>query len=82
LDWALPYLHRENLATCWTVTNLPGIPPASCKLSVNPPVRLRSIQKEQLLRLADLPHPIIAAPEAQLAQWDDTQPRKYFIYRP
>jgi len=60
----------KNLASCWTVTNLPGIPPASCKLNVS--VLGTPVLNAQgtAIAPAGLPTPVIVAPEAQLAQWD------------
>jgi LCP family protein required for cell wall assembly len=60
----------KNLASCWTVTNLPGIPPASCNLSVNPLGTPALNPLGTVIAPVDLPTPIIAAPEVQLAQWD------------
>jgi polyisoprenyl-teichoic acid--peptidoglycan teichoic acid transferase len=60
----------KNLAMCWTVTNLPGVPPASCKLNVNPLGTLVLNAEGTAVAPVDLPTPVIEAPEAQLAQWD------------
>ncbi len=59
----------KNLALCWTVTNLPGIPPASCNLNVNP-LGTPVINAQGTTIAAIPPTPIISAPEVQLAQWD------------
>jgi LCP family protein required for cell wall assembly len=60
----------KNLASCWTVTNLPGIPPVSCNLSVNPLGTPALNPEGTVIAPVDLPTPVIAVPEAQLAQWD------------
>jgi LCP family protein required for cell wall assembly len=60
----------KNLASCWTLTKLPGIPPASCNSAVNPLGAPVINPEGTVIAPVNLPTPVIAAPEAQLAQWD------------
>ncbi|MCJ7435133.1 MAG: LCP family protein, partial [Anaerolineales bacterium] len=60
----------KNLASCWTVTNLPGIPPVSCNLGISVLGTPALNPEGTVIAPIDLPTPVIAAPEVQLAQWD------------
>ena len=64
------FLAASNLATCWTMTNIPGVPPASCNVQVNPLGTPVFNAEGTPISVADLPTPVIAAPEVQLPQWD------------
>ena len=57
----------RKLTLCWTLTHLPGIPPAECSIQTNPTSELPALQNP-----TDS-NPLLmepSVPELELPQWD------------
>ena len=61
----------RNLVTCWSITKLPGMAPASCDIdnNLNEPQGIED-QQGDLLVTPNAPLPEIAIPEETLPAWD------------
>jgi polyisoprenyl-teichoic acid--peptidoglycan teichoic acid transferase len=69
---AIPtFMVVRNFVICWSITYLPGVPPASCGLDYRTDgPRITGVQQETPPAVPESPETEVAAPEESLPDWD------------